>query len=348
MNAPELIVDGVEVRLPGASAPVVDGVTFTLPPGERAALLGPSGCGKTTTLRTLAGFERAAAGRITLGGRVLAGPGIHVPAHRRGIGYVFQDLALFPHLTVADNVGFGVPRTAAGRRAVDELLALVELDGLRGRLPGQLSGGQQQRVALARALAPGPGLLLLDEPFSSLDATLRDAVLAHTRDVIARTGATTLLVTHDRGEAMAFARQLLVMRAGRIEQAGDPGELYRAPRTRFVATALGAANLLVGEAAGRSARTALGAVALEREADGAVELCLRPEALALAPADGADAGTARVRVVTRAFRGASTLYAVEGDGLTVEVLAPGDAPWRPGDTAALIVRGAAAVLAATP
>lgn len=336
-----LEVEGLTVRLGRERNLVVDGLSFTLRAGERAALLGPSGCGKTTTLRAIAGFERADAGRVRFEGKVLSEGGRHVPPHLRRMGMVFQEFALFPHLNVGENVAFGLDRLPRQERDARcaEMLRLVGLEGFEERHPGQLSGGQQQRVALARALAPKPSLLLLDEPFSSLDAGLRRSTRNHTEQVLASVGAAALLVTHDQDEAMAFAERLIVMNRGRIEQSGSPETLYRAPRNAFVATFLGAANILRGEAEGRRARTPLGPVPLESELSGPVQLCLRPEALRLVPS-----GAVGCEIRTREFRGSSTLFQVEGEGFAVSVLCPGDAPWRAGETAAVEVVSPAAVL----
>jgi len=225
------------------SRAVLQGVDLEIPAGGVTALLGPSGCGKTTLLRTLAGFDRVDAGLIELRGAVVDGPGTFVTARRRRLGYVPQEGALFPHLSAAANIGFGVPRAQRGRR-VAELLDLIGLDELAGRRPDELSGGQQQRVALARALAIQPQLVLLDEPFSALDPGLRTQVRTDVLRLLRATATTTLLVTHDQEEALSVANQVAVLDGGRIAQAGTPEQLYAAPASQQVARFLGSGTLL--------------------------------------------------------------------------------------------------------
>ena len=230
-----------------AETPALDGVSFDVAPGECVALLGPSGCGKTTTLRILAGFEVPDAGVVAIGGRDMWG----VPTYERPIGLVFQDYALFPHMTVAENVDYGLKRRGfpKGERAARnaELMALVRLTGLEDRRPSQLSGGQQQRVALARALAPRPALLLLDEPLSNLDARLRHDLRRELREILRSVGTTTLMVTHDQDEALAMADRIVLMNTGRIEQVGSPQDVYGAPASRFAAHFLGRCNWIEGQ-----------------------------------------------------------------------------------------------------
>jgi iron(III) transport system ATP-binding protein len=283
----------------------VAGIAFAVPPGQVLGLLGPSGCGKTTALRLVAGVERPDAGSVWLGARLVAGPGAYVPPERRQVGMVFQDYALFPHLNVADNVAFGLPRGPERRRRVAEALALVGLDGLDRRWPHELSGGQQQRVALARALAPRPDVLLLDEPFSNLDAALRLRVRAEVRAILAAAGVTAIFVTHDREEALSLADVVAVMDAGRILQLAPPEELYQAPVSPLVARAVGDADFLPARARGLTAEWELGTVALAGEAHGPVQLLVRPEGVALAP-DPAGPTT----VVERQFVGPYQLIAV--------------------------------------
>jgi iron(III) transport system ATP-binding protein len=281
------------------STPVLTGVDVTVPAGSLTALLGPSGCGKTTLLRVIAGFEDPDAGTVTVGDRQVAGPGRSVPARRRGIGFVPQEGGLFPHLDVAANVTFGLPRRARrdpGR--VRDLLALVGLDAaLAGRAPHQLSGGQQQRVALARALAPEPSVVLLDEPFSSLDAALREDTRAAVSAALAASGATAVLVTHDQAEALSMADKVAVLRGGRLVQLTDPRTLYRQPADLDVAAFVGESVVLDAEVRGGRAHGPLGVLALAREAaDGPARVLLRPEQLRLHP-PAAGGPRARVRGV---------------------------------------------------
>lgn len=265
----------------------VDVGELDLPSGELSVLLGPSGCGKTTLLRILAGFERPDAGCVKLGDRLLTAPGRHVPPEERGIGMVFQDQALFPHLRVAENIGFGLPRRraqrAAQRRRVDDLIELVGLQGMADRYPHELSGGQQQRVALARALAPAPGILVLDEPFSGLDLETRVRVREEVRRILEKAGATALLVTHDQDEALSLARLLLVMRDGQIVQRGAPAAIYREPASPWVAGFLGEIDLVPGTARDGVVECELGRFAAGVP-DGEVEVAIRPEAVGVSDA----------------------------------------------------------------
>ncbi|OWQ83052.1 ABC transporter [Roseateles aquatilis] len=228
-----LVLDDLHVRYANAAAPVLRGLSLTLPLGRVACLLGPSGCGKSTALRAIAGFEPLAAGHIALGGEVLSGPGVHLAPERRGVGLLFQEIALFPHLDAAANAGFGLRRWTrdARERRVRELLALVGLDALAARMPHELSGGQQQRIALARALAPSPRLLLLDEPFSNLDAATRDGLATEVRGILRGAGQTALMVTHDPDEAETMADWIGVMAGGRLvewrpSRAAASGEVH--------------------------------------------------------------------------------------------------------------------------
>ncbi|TVQ72540.1 MAG: ABC transporter ATP-binding protein, partial [Balneolaceae bacterium] len=269
------------------SEKVVDRVSFSVNRHEIFAILGPSGCGKTTTLRILAGFEHPDEGEVVLNGRTLARNGsasrnsVCVEPEERGIGFVFQDYALFPHLSVIRNVMFGLrnaPRKQREERAL-EILCMMGLREFRDRSPFELSGGQQQRVALARAIAPTPELILLDEPFSNLDAVLRQSTRDEIRSLLKKAGMTAVLVTHDQEEALSFADRIAVMNNGRIEQIGTPEEVYYRPRTRFVAQFLGTTNLITAEAIGATALTEFGRVNLDRPATGRVTLSIRPEHL---------------------------------------------------------------------
>jgi iron(III) transport system ATP-binding protein len=289
---------------------VVRGLDFALAEGQIGCLLGPSGCGKTTVLRCIAGFEPITAGNIALSGRVVSAPGRLTPPEERRIGMVFQDYALFPHLTVAGNVGFGFGRrpSAEARTRVDTMLTLVGLSGVGSAYPHELSGGQQQRVALARALAPEPDLLLLDEPFSNLDIDLRERLSLEVRDIIKRAGTTTILVTHDQHEAFALADEIGIMHEGRIEQWDSAYNLYHQPATRFVADFVGQGVFLRGVVVGVNLlATELGELdtALPRSmtAGGAVDLLLRPDDIV-----HDDASPWRAEVAAKAFRGADFLY----------------------------------------
>ncbi|HEY0698112.1 MAG TPA: ABC transporter ATP-binding protein, partial [Micromonospora sp.] len=254
----EVVVRGATKRFGSTTA--LAGVDLRVPSGSLTAVLGPSGCGKTTLLRCVAGFERLDAGEIAIDGHPVASASVHVPPQRRRVAVVPQEGALFPHLTVAGNVGYGLDR--AGRRGgrVDEVLDLVGLAGLGGRMPHQLSGGQQQRVAVARALAPRPSPVLMDEPFSALDAGLRTGLRQDIRAALRADGATAILVTHDQGEALSTADQIAVMRDGLLIQSGAPADVYRAPADPWVAAFVGDAVLLPGTPDGAAARTPLGPI----------------------------------------------------------------------------------------
>jgi iron(III) transport system ATP-binding protein len=277
--------------------------------GEFVALLGPSGCGKTTLLRLVAGFEEPDAGTVKVAGRNVAGDGAWVPPERRRVGMVFQDYALFPHLTVAANICFGLPRRDRAPR-LPELLTLVGLGGLGGRYPHELSGGQQQRVALARALAPAPELVLLDEPWSNLDPQLRAHLREEIAGILRRVGVTALLVTHDREEAFSLAERIALMREGTIVQAGTPEDLYLAPHDRWTAQFVGAGNFLPGRAEGGLVDTPVGRLPHRGTAAGDVEVLIRPEQLELSP-DPHGKG----EVVAREFRGHDVFYRVRVDAL---------------------------------
>jgi iron(III) transport system ATP-binding protein len=280
-------------------------VSLEIERGELMAVLGPSGCGKTTLLRTIAGFERPDAGSVAVGDEVVAGSGRFVPPERRRIGMVFQDYALFPHLTVRANVAFGL---AARRRDERDPVTLrtLELVGLQhkaDRYPHELSGGERQRVALARAMAPGPALVLLDEPFSSLDASLRAGLRREVELILRDAEATALLVTHDQEEALSLADRLAVMREGRIVQVGAPEEVYLRPASRWAAQFVGEVNVLSGVAHGSGVETELGVFDLRAPASGSVHVAVRPEQLELrADHDG------NAEVVAREFRGHDVLY----------------------------------------
>jgi iron(III) transport system ATP-binding protein len=294
------------VRKSFGTHPVLAGVDLDVADGAVAAVLGPSGSGKTTMLRILAGFERPDGGSVVIGGTVVDDGRRHVPIERRRIGYVPQEGSLFPHLDVSGNVGFGLPRRARGAR-VAELLAMVGLEELGGRYPHQLSGGQQQRVALARALAPRPRLVLLDEPFASLDANLRAQVRSDVLAILRRAGTTAILVTHDQDEALSSADVVAVLRQGAIVQVDTPFELYNHPVDAEVASFVGEANLMPGVARGATVETALGRLALVHPApDGrALTVLVRPEQVVVEPEDGVPAG-ARATVAAFEYHGHDT------------------------------------------
>src|SRR5688572_18073449 len=288
----------------------VDHAQLCIERGEFVALLGPSGCGKTTMLRLIAGFEEPEAGTVEVAGTPVAGNGAWVPPERRKVGMVFQDYALFPHLTVAENVGFGLARKSR-RTRVPAVLALVDLCGLGERYPHELSGGQQQRVALARALAPGPELVLLDEPWSNIDPHLRTLLRDEIARILRSVGVTVVLVTHDREEAFSLADRIALMRDGTIVQAGTAEDLYLSPASRWAAEFVGAGNFVSGSVEDGLVRTRLGAFPANGSSSAsAAEVLVRPEQLELAPDPNGDA-----YVVGREFRGHDVFYRVLLDGV---------------------------------
>lgn len=294
---------------------VLDGLNFTVEAGTFVSVLGPSGSGKTTLLRIIAGFERADRGTVRLGGRVVDGTS-YVPPERRRVGYVPQEGSLFPHLTVEENVGFGLPRRDRRGRTVGDLLTMVGLEGLERRYPHQLSGGQQQRVALARALAVGPALVLLDEPFSSLDAGLRASVRQDLRRVLSEAGTTTVMVTHDQDEALSLSDKVAVMEDGCVGQCDTPIALYARPGSPALARGLGEANFISGTGRGYSVETPLGTLPLDAPlpAGGtALVVMVRPEQIKVGPVSG-DGGATGV-VIEREYYGHDALLRVRTEGL---------------------------------
>jgi len=308
MTCSMIRLEGVSKRFGDVVA--VDAASFCVERGEVVALLGPSGCGKTTLLRLVAGFERPDAGTVEIDERPVSGPGCWVPPERRRVGMVFQDYALFPHLTVEENVGFGLPRRERPGR-VPELLATVGLDGAGVRYPHELSGGQQQRVALARALAPAPDLVLLDEPWSNVDPFLRESLRAEVVEVVRPLGVTVVLVTHDREEAFSLADRIALMREGRVVQEGTSEELYFAPVSRWAAEFVGAGNVLAGRVVGGLVETPLGPFPVNGAAvNGSANVLVRPELLELECDPSGEA-----QVVAREFRGHDVFYRVRLDGV---------------------------------
>jgi iron(III) transport system ATP-binding protein len=315
----ELSLRGVGKRFGSVTA--LTGIDLDAPAGTRTAVVGPSGSGKSTLLRLIAGFEAPDAGAIRIGGSLVADPAGAVPPHRRNVGLVMQDGALFPHLSVLDNIRFGMARGEPAARAL-ELMDLVELDrAMASRQPHELSGGQQQRVALARALVRRPRLMLLDEPFSALDAGLREQMRKATAAILAAAGVTTVLVTHDRDEAMSFADQIVVLRGGRLRQAGPPRAVYLAPADPETAAFLGEAIILDAVVADGVARCALGTVPVDGRRDGPATIMLRPEQIALSRAEPALVNGAAVlgRVLAADFVGPSAT-------VTLGILRPAGAP----------------------
>jgi iron(III) transport system ATP-binding protein len=316
---------------------VLRGADLAVPAGSIMALLGPSGCGKTTLLRCIAGLERNEGGRVRVGSRCVSGEGTFVPPEKRRIGMVFQDWALFPHLTVARNVGFGLSKEQRRSGRIAEALEMVRLSSYADRMPNTLSGGQQQRVALARALANRPEIVLLDEPFSNLDATLRVRIRTQVQRLLQDLGVTALFVTHDQEEAFAVGEAVAVMFEGRIVQQARPAELYESPATREVAAFIGDANFVAGESAAGQAITAIGPIAVRNGSAGPVDLLLRPEHLVVRAGDLAT-------VEDIEFYGHDAVYIVRpdvGSELRVRILAAPE--FRPGDRVEVQYGGGPAV-----
>ena len=290
---------------------VVQNLNLHLNAGDIGCLLGSSGCGKTTTLRAIAGFEPVHEGEITLAGETISSAGFTLAPEKRRIGMVFQDYALFPHLSVAENIAFGIRKHPQKERVTEELLELVNLKNLGKRFPHELSGGQQQRVALARALAPEPQLLLLDEPFSNLDGELRRKLSHEVRDILKARGTSAILVTHDQEEAFAVSDHVGVFKEGRLEQWDTPYNLYHEPLTPFVASFIGQGYFIRGQLdSPESVQTELGVLRGNRAytwpPGGAVDVLLRPDDIVYAP-DSA----LKARIVGKSFQGASTLYRLQ-------------------------------------
>ncbi|MCP5152041.1 MAG: ABC transporter ATP-binding protein [Ectothiorhodospiraceae bacterium] len=329
----DCLLEVSDVRASYGSTEIVRGVTFCVERRGIACLLGPSGCGKTTLLRAIAGLQPVSGGEIRLAGQVVSAPGVLVAPERRRVGMVFQESALFPHLTVEGNVAFGLRDRGAAerRRIVDELLDVVGLQGLGRRAIDELSGGQQQRVALARAIAPGPELVLLDEPFSSLDGDLRQRLGQEVRQILRERGITAVLVTHDQNEAFALAERIGVMNQGTIHQWDTPYRLYHEPANRFVADFIGQGVFLRGTLLDATrVQTELGVLEGAR-CDGIapgveVDVLLRPDDVLADPAGGIAA-----TVQSRAFKGAQILYRLRlATGSSVLALFPSHLDHREG------------------
>ncbi|WP_374393682.1 ABC transporter ATP-binding protein [Tabrizicola sp.] len=329
---------------------VVDDVSLSVAAGQVTCLLGPSGCGKSTTLRMIAGVERVDAGEVRLDGVTVAGPGVHMPPELRSVGLMFQDFALFPHLTVADNVGFGLRADRAAKaRRIDELLEKVDLSGFGRKHPHELSGGEQQRVALARALAPRPRVMLMDEPFSGLDNRLRDGIRDRTLELLKEEGTAVLLVTHEPDEAMRMADEIALMRQGRIVQKGAPYNVYNAPVDKAAAAFFSDINVICGTSRGALTATPFGEFLTPGHRDGAeVEIVIRPQHLRIdfdrggrgpnpTPEDGTPA---RGTVLRSRYLGRESLvdFAMDFEGAKLTASVPGVFLPKPGTVLWLMIR----------
>jgi iron(III) transport system ATP-binding protein len=351
---PGVTITGLTKRYGDVGA--VAGLDLAVRPGELVALLGPSGCGKTTTLRLVAGFITPDGGEIRVGDRVLSSPTVVVPPERRRMAMIFQSYALWPHMTVAQNVAYGlrfagVPRPERERR-VEAMLQVVQLGGYGARYPGELSGGQQQRVAVARALVVEPEILLLDEPLSNLDASLREEMRFEIRRLHEQFGITTLYVTHDQAEAMVISDRVAVLRDGRVVQAGAPQELFERPRTRFVAEFIGKTNLIDAVADG-PASVARGNLRLRVAADGLkprapAVVSIRPHQITLGSTGSAAAGVNVIAgtIVRASYLGDTVDYQVrlEGSDVVLRVTGPAPARARAGESVGVTVPPEACVL----
>jgi iron(III) transport system ATP-binding protein len=305
------------------NTPVINDITFTVSTGQILALLGPSGCGKTTTLRLIAGFEKLDSGWIEIAGQTVANERVHVPPEKRRVGMVFQDYAIFPHLSVAQNIAFGLQRQANARERTEAMLDLVGLLGQDEKMPHELSGGQQQRVALARALALEPVVLLLDEPFSNLDAALRTQVRAEVRQLLKASWATAVFVTHDQEEAMFVGDRVAVMNEGRIEQLGTPEQIFHQPATRFVAEFMGHSDFIPGTVTQDGIQTTLGHLPqkVNLPPDSEVDVLVRPDDVVIAAVE--DSSGANAQIQQRQFLGIANLYFLKlKDGSTIRSRQP--------------------------
>ncbi|MBK8452101.1 MAG: ABC transporter ATP-binding protein [Thiofilum sp.] len=322
-----------------AQQAVIHDISLQIEHGLIGCLLGPSGCGKTTLLRAIAGFEPVAEGKIALGDTVISSPRVHVPPEKRQIGMVFQDYALFPHLTIANNISFGIRHLSKSEQAkrIAQLLELVSLSGYEKRYPHELSGGQQQRIALARALAPKPKLMLLDEPFGSQDVELREMLAREVRDILKQEKTTAILVTHDQHEAFAMADEIGVLKSGRLQQWATPYELYHRPANAFVAEFIGQGVLIKGEVLDNyTVHTALGIVSGElpqgSEPKTPLKVLIRPDDIRLVAK-----AERKATVIGRVFRGAQYLYTLQLPDQVTKVLAlvPSHQEYDMGETVSL-------------
>ena len=351
-NPPALIAQQISKSFGQTTA--VSEASFEVQRGEIVALLGPSGCGKTTTLRLIAGFERPDRGVVRINGEAVVDANVWRPPERRRIGMVPQDFALFPHLSVGENVAFGLPqghrawwtrplrriRHAQAPARVSEMLELVGLRDFADRYPHELSGGEAQRVAVARALAPQPAAVLLDEPFSNLDQNLRASLRLAMRGILKAADTAAVFVTHDREEALSLADRVAVMRDGRIEQIGTPGDIYYRPNPRFIGSFVGDANILPSQRVRGGAMTELGHVLLvdppALEDGDACDVLLRPEQLALKLSDADDSSAARV--ISSEYYGHDQVVRVRlPSGAEVEARLRTEVVWRPDDPVSVIV-----------
>ena len=321
----DLLLEINDLRCGYDDRAVVDGLQLHIAPGNLVSLLGPSGCGKTTALRAIAGFQPVTSGEIRLNGKIVSSPGVRVPPEQRNLGMVFQDYALFPHLTVSENIAFGLRHHTTGskQQVVDCLLELIGMEGYGKRYPAELSGGQQQRIAVARALAPEPSLLLLDEPFSNLDVELRERLAIDVRDMLRSQNATAIFVTHDQNEAFVMGDKIGVMNEGRMLQWDTAFNLYHEPNDRFIADFIGKGSFLRGElASADTVTTALGRLSGNRAypwPEGTpVDILVRPDDVLIV-----EESPTRCRVTDRAFMGADTLYTLRlDDGVELLSLMP--------------------------